>query len=200
MQFRTWISFLIFIGSYLPLSLILLAQNYDYDAIDKSFCWAFWTSSCTIPFKNPWFAIGIFFLCVFCLALTLILLAYLKPYTPITVRSASHLPADLMNYSLPYVVSFMSIDYQDTGKFIGFLIFLVWMFWITHRSGQILLNPVLIAFGWRYYDITYSYGGEATERTGHALVHGFIAPDEIQNQLTVQELFIIKPAKRSGGN
>ncbi|QKC97166.1 hypothetical protein EB231_22640 [Mesorhizobium sp. NZP2298] len=128
MRFRAWISFLIFIGSYLPLSLILLAQNYDYSSIGNPICWAFWKPTCTIPFKNPWFATGIFLLCLVCFVLTLVLLAALRPYTPITVRSASHVPADLMNYSLPYVVSFMSIDYQDTGKFIGFLIFLAWMF------------------------------------------------------------------------
>ncbi|AZO18511.1 MAG: hypothetical protein E5V79_00825 [Mesorhizobium sp.] len=93
----------------------------------------------------------------------------------------------------------MSIDYQDAGKFIGFLIFLAWMFWITHRSGQILLNPVLIAFGWRYYEITYSFGGETTERTGHALVRGFIAPGESVNQLTIQELLIIKPTRALEG-
>lgn len=198
MQFRAWISFLIFIGSYLPLSLILLAQNYDYSFIGKPICWAFWTPACSVPFKNPWFAIGIFLLCTTCLVLTLVLLAALRPYTPITVRSASHVPADLMNYSLPYVVSFMSIDYQDTGKFIGFLIFLAWMFWITHRSGQILLNPVLIAFGWRYYEISYSFGGEVAERTGHALVRGVIAPGESHAQLSVQELIVIKPPKAPG--
>ena len=38
-----------------------------------------------------------------------------------------------MNYTLPYVVSFMSIEYHDTGKFVGLIIFLAWMFWITYR-------------------------------------------------------------------
>jgi hypothetical protein len=63
-----------------------------------------------------------------------------------------------MNYVLPYVVSFMSIDYQVTGKFVGFLIFLGWMFLITYKSGQIMLNPLLTVFGWV---ITHGLFGEA---------------------------------------
>jgi hypothetical protein len=81
-----------------------------------------------------------------------------------------YVPADLMNYTLPYVVSFMSIEYQDTGKFIGLIIFLGWMFWITFRAGQIILNPLLIAFGWRLYDIKYRYAGSQNLYSGFALV------------------------------
>ena len=198
MQFRVVIALIIFIGSYLPLSLILLAQDYDYDALQKPICWAFWAAACSFPFKNPGFAIGIFVICAVCLALTLVALAVVKPDKPIVIRSAEHVPADLMNYTLPYVVSFMSIDYHDTGKFIGLLIFLAWMFWITHRSGQIILNPVLIAFGWRFYDLLYVFVGDNTERTSHALVRGHVQPGETYLHDAVQDVLIIKP-RTSGG-
>jgi hypothetical protein len=193
MRFRVITSFVIFLGSYLPLSLILLAQNYDYDALSKPFCAAFLSAGCFIPLKNPGWAIGIFVACLACFALTLAALASVKPDKPIVIRSAVHVPADLMNYTLPYVVSFMSINYQDTGKFIGFLIFLAWMFWITHRSGRIIMNPVLIAFGWRPYELEYRFGGDDTEYTSHALVHGHVSPGETRLQMAIQDVLIIKP-------
>ena len=59
-----------------------------------------------------------------------------------------------MNYTLPYIVSFMSFGYDQEGKFIGIVIFLTWIFWITYKSGQIILNPILVAFGWKLYEVT----------------------------------------------
>lgn len=97
-----------------------------------------------------------------------------------------------MNYTLPYVVSFMSIDYQDAGKFIGFVVFLGWMFWISYKSGQIILNPVLIALGWRLYDVTYQFAGGTDIHKTKALVQGHLAPGN-HKQWPIQDIQIIKP-------
>lgn len=121
------------------------------------------------------------------------MLGMLRTKHVVTIRSATHVPTDLMNYTLPYVVSFMSIDYQETSKFLGFIIFLGWMFWITHRSGQILLNPLLIVFGWKLYDIEYSHKGESQPRLGRALVAGELEPGKDYAQVIVQDILVIKP-------
>jgi hypothetical protein len=73
MRLRILVAFIIFIGSYLPLSLILLAQNFDYDSVGRSFCWGWWGagSNCSLPFKNAGFSVGIFLVCVVCLGVTL---------------------------------------------------------------------------------------------------------------------------------
>jgi hypothetical protein len=94
----------------------------------------------------------------------------------ITVSEATYIPAEMMSYTLPYVVSFMSVSYQEHGKFAGLMIFLAWMFWITHKSGQVLVNPVLAVFGWRLYEIKYSYPGDAVLYSGRALAKGMIEP------------------------
>jgi hypothetical protein len=192
MQFRLLIAVIIFVGSYLPLSLILLAQNYDYSVVGQQVCWVLREASCSLPLKNPVFALGMFFACVACFLLTLLALARLKPKHEIIIREAKHVPADLMNYTLPYVVSFMSIDYQEMGKFIGFPIFLGWMFWITYKSGQIILNPLLIVFGWRMYDVTYSFPGSHVEHASSVLAYGVISPGERHRQISVQDVLVIK--------
>jgi hypothetical protein len=137
-------------------------------------------------------ALGIFVTCLACFILSLAVLFNVRPDKPIVIKAARHVPADLMNYSLPYVVSFMSIDYQDTSKFVGFAIFLLWMFWITHRSGQIILNPIFIAFGWRPYELDFRYAGDIIEYSGMALVQGHVSPNETHQYVSLQDVLIIR--------
>jgi hypothetical protein len=194
LQIRVPFAAAIFLGSYLPLSLILLAQNFDYASVSRPICWN-WTdtaTACAMPFRNPTFALGIFFICLVCFGITLFTLAVVTPKREIVVRQAKYVPADLMNYVLPYVVSFMSIDYQELGKFIGLVIFLAWMFWITFKSGQIILNPLLIVFGWRLYDISYNYPGDNTEYSNLALSDVLISPQERYRQTAIQDVMVIK--------
>ena len=98
-----------------------------------------------------------------------------------------------MSYTLPYVVAFMSIGYQETGKFAGLSIFLVWMFWITHKAGQILLNPLLTVFGWRLYEVKYAFAGDPTTRNGRALVRGTVESDQRFAHMAIQDILILKP-------
>lgn len=197
MRFRLLVSLVVFIGSYLPLSLILLAQNFDYSAIGKPICLKVWEDGCSIPLRNPALSISALLACTLCFLVTVLVLAVVRPKHEVVVKSADYVPADLMNYTLPYVVSFMSLDYQEPGTFIGFLIFMGWMFLITHRSGQILLNPVLIVFGWRLYDLTYHFVGESTDRQARALSLGPVGPGERLAQIAVQDILIVKPESRS---
>ncbi len=197
MQLRVFPAFVVFVGSYLPLTLILLVQNYEFDAVSRPLCLAFWTPGCSLPFKNPEIALIGFGIALICLCATLALLTAVTPRRLIAIKTATYVPADLMNYTLPYIVSFMSIEYQDTGKFVGLIIFLLWMFVITFRSGQIILNPVLIVFGWRPYDIEYKFPGSDALHTGRALVRGDIAANEQHRQFQFQDTFIIKVSKQT---
>lgn len=199
MQFRVVAALLVFIGSYLPLSLILLAQNYDYSFAGQTICWEIWRDECVLPFKNPYFAIGIFLSCMICFIITIVMLSVLRPKRQVIIKEAKYVPADLMNYTLPYIVSFMSIDYQESGKFVGFIIFLCWMFWITYKSGQILLNPVLIVMGWRLYDTTYAFRGGREDYCARALVKGHIERGQIYRQIQVQDVLLIKNEHREDG-
>lgn len=195
MQFRVLSALVIFLSSYLPLSLILLAQDIDYT---KEFYFNLseqgieWQN----PFMNPAFSLSIFALCLFCFIVMLFTLASVQRKRSLVVTHAKHVPAELMNYTLPYVVAFMSIGYQDTDKFIGFSVFLLWMFWITYRSGQIILNPLLIAVGWRLYDVKYYRLGESKkEHPGQLLSNSDITTGETYPYTAIQDVLIVKPKK-----
>lgn len=195
MKLRILYSAAIFVGSYLPLAVILLVQDVNYAILKNGFCKGFLRhdSACQVPFLHPKFALAILFLCFAGFCLTLFALYVLRPKLPVKIIEAKYIPAELMSYTLPYVVAFMSIGYEETGKFVGLSIFLVWMFWITHKAGQILLNPLLTVFGWRLYEVKYAFAGDTTARNGRALVRGVVEPEHRYTHMAIQDTLILKP-------
>ncbi len=194
MQPRAFVAALIFAASYLPLAMILCLQDTDAARLHWAICddWAH-ANSCTSPLKHPWLATLPVVACMICLIVTRQALASLQPRTPITVKSAKPVPADLMNYTFPYVVSLISLDLGDLPKLAGFALFFGWIFLITLRSGQLLMNPVLTLFGWRLYEVTFVYqGGTSIERERLAMVQGPLEPGATVMHDTIQEILVIK--------
>ncbi|WP_288407886.1 hypothetical protein [uncultured Herbaspirillum sp.] len=157
--------------------------------------WQNFSDRCSLPLKHPLLAIGMFTLCLACIGLTLYALKITNPKKEITIVESKHIPADLMNYVLPYVVSFMSLDYQEANKFFGFLIFLVWIFLISYKSGQIILNPVLTVFGWKLYEIKFHFLGSQNLHTARALSKVPLETKEAYLQKAIQDVLIIKEKK-----
>ena len=183
------------------MSVILLAQDFRYDLMEGLVCWmsihpfADWMQL----FRNPRYSIAIFLGCFFCFLATFIVLQLVHPKIPINVREVKYIPAELMSYTLPYVVSFMSLDYQETGKFVGILIFLVWIFLITHRSGQLILNPLLIVFGWKLFEVKYTYAGHTGEYVGRGLSKRPLEPGDRCQHAIVQDVMIFLPVQEDEG-
>ena len=200
MQLRFFTALVIFLGSYLPLSLILLVQDYKYEMLSSPVCWHSFAggSQCVLPLRNPSYSLGIFVTCLTCFAITLLVLWLIKAKRSINIVDAKYIPTDQINYALPYVVAFVTIEYHETGKFLGFLIFLVWMFWITYKSGQVILNPLLIAFGWRLYEISYTSPGDDAKQNGKALADSIIAPGDRLRYTNVQDVVVVKATKEKG--
>ena len=197
MQLRVWTAATIFMGSYLPLSLILLVQDFDYSYLRATMCWDFWSDGthCVVPLGHPGISLSVFGLCLLSFVFTLFVLRVTKLKRSVKIVSASHVPAELMNYTLPYVVSFMGVGYNETGKFIGVLIFLGWMFWISFKTGQIMLNPILSVIGWRLYEIEYNFIGSRDLHKTSALVIGDLTEPTLANYNYIQDIMIarIKP-------
>ncbi|WP_051110032.1 hypothetical protein [Massilia niastensis] len=192
MQFRLISGFLIFIGSYLPLAIILAVQDIPVTWWSRDLCsWTeFKAESCSyIPFANPKYSIA--FICIAILAVFLANLSFRKLSYPFRVEviQVKSIPNELINYTFPYVVSFMGISYSEPQKMLGFLVFLVWMFAITYRSGQILMNPLLLMYKWRLYEVTILIGGHSREV--RVLKQGTLIPGPQQGQ-TVQDFYILK--------
>ncbi len=98
-------------------------------------------------------------------------------------------PNEVINYTFPYVVSFMGIAYDEPQKLIGFFVFLLWMFAITLKSGQILMNPLLLIFGWKLYEATIVING--VEKDVRVIKHGGLQTGQHTAQ-TVQDFYILR--------
>lgn len=154
MKIRLFPALILFLGSYFPLSLILLIQDVKEIYWHTSLCKITEFSSCYFPeLANPCRAIGLLGICAASLIIFMILMRNLSGYSSLEVVDSKSVPNDLINYVFPYVVSFMGLDLGVDGKLFGFLLFILLMFVITYRSGQILMNPFLLVAGWQLYEL-----------------------------------------------
>lgn len=151
---RLFPALILFLGSYFPLSLILLIQDIKESSWKASVCRISEISSCYLPeLTNPDRVLGLLGICALSLIVFMVLMKNLSGYSNLEVVDSKSVPNDLINYVFPYVVSFMGLDLGIDGKFFGFLLFIVLMFVITYRSGQILMNPVLLVAGWQLFEL-----------------------------------------------
>jgi hypothetical protein len=155
MQPKVIPAFVLFLGSYFPLSVILLLQDVKAKYWKLPICRPNnWVARCQLPsLENPWRSVTLFTVCATCLVALLLILKHVHNKHELKVVAYKDVPNDLINYVFPYVVAFMVLDLGDSGKYYGFWAFLAWMFVITYRSGQILMNPLLIVFGWQLYEV-----------------------------------------------
>lgn len=156
-------SLVVFIGSYFPLFLILLAQGIGWPTIEFpcGITWQPWPTIMVVGGHLPSLIVTFTMISLVCLLATSHLLTKRRLGHSIDIKASKPVASELMGYVLPYVVSFMGMDFSDTGRVLGFAIFLSWMFVLTFRSGQILMNPALIIFGYRLHEIEFCYVGNS---------------------------------------
>ena len=158
MQFRLMSALLVFLGSYFPLAVILALQDIKQEYWRLDFCWHF--RDCVLPIGNhPYLAIFGVLMTLSCLLLTICVLRRLRYKYTIIITTSKPIPSELISYSFPYIVSFMGVDYGSAGKVAGLFVFLIWLFLITYRSGNIIMNPVLLIFGWNLYEAEATING-----------------------------------------
>jgi len=159
MQFRFIPALLVFLGSYFPLALILALQDISESTWSAGIC-TNW-KSCQLPsFNNPWLTFSILVITAVCLALTLVIIAKVRYKYSVTIIETKPIPNEIISYSFPYIVSFMGFDYGSLGKVAGFAVFFAWLFIITFKAGQVILNPILLIFGWNLYEAKLLINGE----------------------------------------
>ena len=193
MQFNLAPAFFIFLGSYFPLAIILAIQDIPLTWWKQSICRfsALRAAECVfIPFEHA--ALSLVFLVVSGLAVFLARysLNHLNYPFRAEIKRSKAIPSEIINYTFPYVVSFMGMTYSEPQKMLGFFVFLIWMFAITYKSGQILMNPLLLIFGWRLHEATIVISSE--EKDVRVLRNSNQSPKGAVEVQTIQDFYIIK--------
>ena len=192
MKLRTLFAAIIYLGSYLPLSVILLAQDADAKRLGRPLCANIFSAQCELPLTHPLIALAVVGVCVVSFGITLIVLSNIRATQPIKIQDSKPIPADLMNYVLPYVVAFMTLNYDDIPKLAGFIVFFVWIFVITHSSGRVMMNPVLAVFGWHLYEISYNFVGADKVRKAVVLSRVELSPGTTYRHASIEDVMIVK--------
>ncbi len=78
----------------------------------------------------------------------------------VEILSVKNRSTDLINYTIPYMVSLFGIDLSKTENAIAISIFLLIMLLLTISTKLVFLNPVLALAGYNLYDLEYRFDGK----------------------------------------
>jgi hypothetical protein len=163
-------SIAIFISGYTPLFLIMVIKDI------KEFIWystsigkpIFGISNLKIPyfveFSNPATVLSL----VIISALSIFMLNYVvtnisrNPFE-IKITKAKSRSSEVVNYTIPYMISFVAFDLSKWQDLLSLIIFLSILCLLSIRSQSIFINPILAALGYGLYDCEYTERGKAKE-------------------------------------
>jgi hypothetical protein len=147
MKPRILTAILLFISAYAPLFVILAVKDFDF--------------SCTLKFKH---SIPVYIL-LWLTACSIGLLFYAvgsikRGNMPVKVKTVKSRSVDLINYTIPYIVSFFGFDLSKTEDVVSLIIFLLLMLLLTIKSKSVFMNPILLLAGYNLYDLEYEFDGK----------------------------------------
>jgi hypothetical protein len=137
----------LFISAYSPLFLILAVKDFDF--------------YCSYSFNHP---IGISLLLGLSVLSVILLFVTINSIKrgsmPVTVKAVKNRSVDLINYTIPYIVSFFGFDLAKVEDIIALSIFLLLLLLLTIKSKSVFMNPILLLAGYNLYDLEYEYDGK----------------------------------------
>ncbi len=149
MKPRFLTSTLLFISAYFPLFLILAVRDFDFE---KTYKFEHPTAVCIM--------LGIGLLSIGILFLSLKFIG--RGNMPVEITDVKNRSVDLINYTIPYILSFFGFDLSKWDDIISLAIFLIIMFVLTLTSKSLFLNPILAFAGYGLYDIEYEFDNKRT--------------------------------------
>lgn len=78
----------------------------------------------------------------------------------VQVKSVKNRSIDLINYTIPYIVSFFGFDLSKVEDVVSLSIFLSLMLLMTIKSKSVFMNPILLLAGYNLYDLEYEFDGK----------------------------------------
>lgn len=82
---------------------------------------------------------------------------------PVTVKEIKNRSDDLINYTIPYIVSFFGFDLSKMEDILSLTIFLTLLLLLTIKSKSVFMNPILLIAGYNLYDLEYEYDDKKHE-------------------------------------
>lgn len=138
---------LLFISAYSPLFVILAVKDFDFNEIQH--------------FKHPIVIYAMFGIALLSVVLLFVTVSKMKRGNMcVTIKSVKNRSVDLINYTIPYIVSFFGFDLAKIEDSVSLGIFLLLMLLLTIKSKSVFMNPILLLAGYNLYDLEYEYDGK----------------------------------------
>jgi MFS family permease len=142
MKPRVFTLFILFISAFSPLFIIIAVKDFDF---------------CKNIFKHKTFIIIMLSIVVFSIIMLFFIISTFKKGDEITINKIENRSTDIINYTIPYLLSFISMDLSSPSDLISIGIFLTILMVLTITSKSIFINPILAIVGYGLYDVSYSY-------------------------------------------
>lgn len=146
LRLRAWGSLLLFISGYAPLFLILSIQNWD--PVANEIKHPGWTAAMSI---------------VSLLSIGAVLRAartFSDGGLLVEITKASNKSGDMFSYTVPYLLSFMKIDFGSWQTVLSLIILFIMQFAIAYRTQTVFVNPILALAGYSLVDCTFKRDGQ----------------------------------------
>lgn len=149
MKPKIFTAILLFISAYSPLFIILAVKDFDFD-------------------KTHWFRhpkpicvlLGISILSIILLFTTVATIK--RGNMAVEIVSVKNRSVDLINYTIPYILSFFGVDLSKPEDVISITIFLCIMLLLTISSKSVFINPVLALANYGLYDLDFKFDNKIT--------------------------------------
>jgi hypothetical protein len=171
---RRWTSVVFFLSSYAPLAPIIIFKDYDrrYHRI-----------------AHPIGVAIVAAIAVISVILLFLAMRSIREGVVVDVRSVSNKSGELVNYTIPYMISFFGFDLGDGNAVFAFVFFLLLMYVLTVRTQNVFINPMLALRGWSLYDVTFADG--KIDRQGTFLTREELRPGHSATIQRVARFFYI---------
>jgi hypothetical protein len=144
MKPKLFTAILLFISAYSPLFLILAVKDFDFKTKHQ------------LNHPLPIYIM----LCVTALSIIFLFVSVAnikRGNMSVEIVSVKNRSVDLINYTIPYMLSFFGIDLSKPEDVISISIFLLIMLLLTITSKSVFLNPILAIVGYGLYDLEYKF-------------------------------------------
>ena len=96
--------------------------------------------------------------------LSIVVLSYVLKHlsvsrNKITITQAKSRSSEVVNYTIPYMISFVAFDLSQWQDLVSLMLFLSILCLLSIRSQSIFINPILAAKGYGLYDCSFTENG-----------------------------------------
>lgn len=149
MKPKIFTAILLFVSAYSPLLLILAVKDFDFNNLYR--------------FHHPvviCIMLGIALLSIVLLFITVSSIK--RGNMPVKIMAVKNRSIDLINYTIPYIVSFFGFDLSKIEDVVSLTVFLLLMLLLTVKSKSVFMNPILLLAGYNLYDLDYEFDGKTS--------------------------------------